>query len=135
MRRLLAILAGSLGFVSMPLALSSITSWLLVPCHAVLTAVACAGAVAEAGGGRPERARLWGLAYLVATALMLGALEVGAARGGGYWSLPLAAVLMWGWVPPLVAGLAGWWGGARRRRLATRAVRQRKRERAQKSVT
>ncbi|MFT4625697.1 MAG: hypothetical protein ACI8PZ_004368 [Myxococcota bacterium] len=116
MSRGLWALGGALALLAVPLALSPTTTWMVVPAHGVLTLVACAGAVVDAWAGRIGRARLWGAAYLVATAAMLGSLEVGAIlRGcdGWAWTLPFVAALVWGWLPPLVSGLAAWWASAR----------------------
>lgn len=123
MSPLLWTFAGALGVLAVPLALSGATAWLVVPAHGVLSAVACAGALVEAWAHRAERARLWGFAYLVATAAILGALEVGGVlrgQAGWAWMAPFVGVLVWGWLPPVVAGAAGWWAAGRRRRRPVR---------------
>jgi hypothetical protein len=110
---------GALVAVSVPLALSAATTWLLVPAHLTLGAVVCVGAAAEAWRGRPGRARLWGFLYLVATAVFFGALEAGAVVRGSSdwaWAVPFTGALLWGWFPPVFAGLAGWWASGRRAR-------------------
>ncbi|MEQ1565233.1 MAG: hypothetical protein ABMA64_06315 [Myxococcota bacterium] len=118
MRRLCAIAAGLLGIVSIPLALSGPTALLLVPAHLALSVVVCVGAVLDGIDAWGERARRWGLFHLVATAAAIAALQVGAqvrGEGAGYWGVPWVAVLAWGWVPPVVAGLAGAWADRRAR--------------------
>ena len=128
MSRLLAIHAGLLGIVLVPLALSGPTALLLVPAHLGFSAIVALGAVWDGIDGWPERARRWGAFYLVATLAMVAALELGAdARGGGlgYWGVPWTAALCWGWLPPVVAGLAGWWGAARQARRIRRIVHRR----------
>lgn len=128
-RRLLAILGGLLVVVSVPLALARPTAWLLLPAHLALTVIATCGALAEGLRGRAERARLWGFGYLTATLLVVGTLELAARVRGvwaGYWGPAWVALLLWGWFPPLVAGMAGMVGDARARRRTARAVRRRK---------
>jgi hypothetical protein len=115
--RLLAIGAGLLGVLLVPLALSQPTALLLVPAHLGLSVLVCAGAAVDGLAGWAERSRRWGLFYLVATAAMTGALEVGAQVHGsalGYWGVPWLAAVLWGWVPPLVSGIAGAWAERRR---------------------
>jgi hypothetical protein len=126
--RPLATLAALVGALLGPLALSAPTAWLLIPVHAVFSAMVGLGAALDGWAGRPERARLWGFGYLVASALMVGGLQLGAdtrSAGMAYWGGPWLAVLLWGWIPPLLAGGAGWVGGYRERRLVRRAVRAR----------
>ncbi len=130
MGRLLAILAGLVALLLVPLALSGPTALLLVPGHALLALLASVGAADAGFGGRPESARRWGLFYLVATALMVAALEIGARVRGqqiAYWGVPWAAALVWGWLPPVVSGVAGALGELRERRLVKRVVRRRQR--------
>jgi hypothetical protein len=131
MRRLAAIIGGLLGVLLVPLALSRVTALFLLPAHGLLTVVAVVGAFAEGWSGYPERAKLWGLGFLVATALMLGTLEFASdarAAGSSYWAAPWVAVLVWGWIPPVVAGLSGALGGLRRRALSSRAVALRRQQ-------
>jgi len=130
MTRVLAVQAGILGLLLAPLALAGPTAWLLIPVHAVFSTLVTLGAVLDGWNGRPESARRWGFAYLVATALMIGALQLGAqTREAGflYWSGPWISALAWGWIPPILAGGAGFVGDWRERRLGTRAVRRRQR--------
>ncbi len=129
MSRALATFAALLGLLLGPLALSGPTAWLLIPVHAVFSIAVATGAVLDGWSGHPERARQWGLGYLVASAVAVGALQLGAETRGaglGYWSGPWLAVLIWGWIPPLLAGMAGWIGEYRERRLVRRSVRARK---------
>lgn len=129
MERLLALFAGLLGLLLVPLALSGPTALLLTPTHLGLSLVVSAGAVLDGLDGRPERARRWGFFYLLATLLMVAALEIGASahdRALSYWGVPWGAALLWGWIPPLVSGAAGVVGRAREKRLVRRVVRTRK---------
>jgi hypothetical protein len=126
--RLLAILAGVLGVLLVPLALSGPTALLLVPAHLAFAALVCVGAVWEGLDGAPERARRWGFGFLVATIAMVGALQVGAevhGQGMGYWGAPWLAALCWSGVPPVASGLAGWYGSHRVRRQRPRQPRPR----------
>jgi len=129
MRRLTAIFGGLTAALLVPLALSGPTAWFLIPAHGLFTVLAIFGPLAEGLAGHPGRARLWALGYLVATALMIGALELGAeVRGSArwYWGAPWLAALAWGWIPPVVSGFAGTLGEARRRRLSSAAVERRR---------
>src|SRR5687768_7223715 len=113
MRRLLAIFGGLLGALLVPLALAGPTAWLLIPAHLAFTILATVAAVLEGFAGYPERARIWGFGHLVATLAMVGALELGADLRDGsawYWFAPWIAAAVWGWVPMVAAGLAGWGG-------------------------
>ncbi len=118
MRRFLWAFGAALAGVSMPLTLSAATTWLLVPAHLVLTVTACTGALAEAVSGHPARARLWGFMHLVATALTLGGLQAAETLRGEpdwAWAFPFTVMLVWGWIPPVLAGSAAWWAAGRRR--------------------
>lgn len=129
MGRLLAIVAGLLAVLLVPLALGGPTALLLLPAHLGLSLAVVAGALLDGFDGRPERARRWGFFYLLATFAMVLALELGAdARGRAlaYWGVPWVAALAWGWIPPVASGLAGMIGAARERRLVGRVVRHRK---------
>lgn len=126
-RRLLSACGGVLAVLLLPLSLSGPTAWLLLPAHLLLTAVAALGAALEGLTARPERARIWGLGYLVATLLVAGGLELVTQvrqADAWYWGPPWLGLVIWGWVPPLVAGLAGAFGDLRlaRRRRARRRV-------------
>jgi hypothetical protein len=128
-RSLLAAGGGLIALLLIPLALSPQTAWVLLPAHLLLTVLATIGAVAEGSAGWPARARMWGAAYVVATAAMVAALSLGAnARGSGmlYWGAPWLAALLWGWIPPIASGLSGWMGEARRRQRNRSALRQRR---------
>ena len=130
MRRLTAIFGGLVAVLSIPLALAAPTAWVLVVAHLGFTAIATVGAALEGLAGHGERARLWGLFYLVATVLMVATLEFAATeRGAGtsYWAAPWLAALLWGWIPPVIAGLGGLFGEERARALTRRAVRRRRR--------
>jgi hypothetical protein len=132
--RLAAILGALLAAVLIPLALSPTTAWLILPGHLTFTLLASAAAVAEGWLGHPGRARAWGGGYLVASVGMVAALELGSrVFGQGYTWLPWTAVLIWGWVPPVVSGLSGALGEQRRRRLARLSVGQRKQAAARPS--
>lgn len=129
MERLLALFAGLLGVLLVPLALSGPTALLLLPSHLGLSLVVSLGAALDGLDGRPERARRWGFFYLLATLGMVAALEIGGLAHGRtwtYWGVPWGAALIWGWVPPVVSGVAGALGRTRERRLSRRAVRLRK---------
>jgi hypothetical protein len=126
---LLALLAGANALVLLALALSGPTAVMLVPGHALFATLVCAGAMVDGWWGRPDRARAWVGMYLVASILLVAVLEFGADmrhEGMGYWGLPWAFMLMWGWVPPLVGGAAGVLGVLRRRSLVASTVRKRK---------
>jgi hypothetical protein len=128
--RLLATLAALTGLLLPLLGLSAPTAVMLLPAHALFSVLVCAGSMLHGWRGHPDLARRWGLAYLVATALCIASLEVGAlVRGAAlaYWGLPWIALLAWGWVPPVVSGGAGVLGGLRERRLTGRVVRRRRR--------
>lgn len=128
MTRLIALLAGLLAVLLVPLALSGPTALLAAPAHFAFSLAVATGAVLDGLDGWPTRARRWGFVYLVATIAMIAALQVGAdARGAGlgYWGIPWIAVLAWGWIPPVVASAAGALGAARARRL-THVARQRR---------
>ncbi len=130
MRRLAAIFGGLFGVLLIPLGLAGPTAWLLVPAHLGFTIIAAVGATLEGLMGYGERARLWGLFYLVATIAMVGTLELAAtARGSSelYWMAPWVGALVWGWIPPVVSGLAGTFGEERARNMNRRAVQHRKR--------
>ena len=128
MTRLLAIVAGLLAVLLVPLALSGPTALLLLPAHLAFVLVTATGAILDGLDGMPERARRWGFVYLVATIGMVAALQLGGDLRGqalSYWGIPWLAALLWGWIPPVVSGMAGAVGNARQRRLVTRAVRAR----------
>ena len=111
------------------LALSAPTAVLLVPSHALLSALVCLGSLTHGWAGHPDTARRWVLGYLVATGAAVGALELGTAVRQGtvaYWGVPWTLMLVWGWIPPLVAGGAGILGGLRERRLVHRTVLRRR---------
>jgi hypothetical protein len=98
----------ALGIVAVPLSASPVTSWLGVVVHLGLS-VQCAILSTVAGlGARGGEARAWGL-WSVLTTLGLGAaLHVASwADGGRAWWGPFVLVLLWGWIPPVVAALAG----------------------------
>lgn len=128
MTHLLAIVAGLLAVLLVPLALSGPTALLLLPAHLAFVLVTATGAILDGLDGCPERARRWGVLYLVASVLMVAALELGGdVRGMAltYWGVPWVAALVWGWIPPVVSGFAGVLGTARQRRLVTRVVHAR----------
>lgn len=134
MRRVLAVLTGLLGVAVVPLALSAATSWMAILGHLALSA-ACVGlSITDGAGGRPMAARGWGVFHLCTTAGIATALHAASwTRGGWGWTVPLFAVLLWAWIPPIVAFASGavaqrqaaWW--ARRtvaRRHAALAAQQ-----------
>lgn len=124
------IVAGLLAFLLVPLALSGPTSLFLLPAHLAFAAVTSTGALLDGFDGCPERARRWGFVFLVASAAMVGALELGAdvrSTGMLYWGPAWLGALLWGWIPPVVCGMAGVMGEGRQERLVRRAVRARRR--------
>jgi hypothetical protein len=130
MSRLLSILAGLLSVLLVPLALSGPTALLVPVAHLAFSLSVCTGAMLDGLDGWPERARRWGFVYLVATAAAVAALQLGADvrhQGAWYWGVPWVSILAWGWIPPLVSGLAGSLGVARARRLTRRVVVHRRR--------
>jgi len=132
LRRLTAIFGGLFGILLIPLGLAGPTAWLLIPAHFGFTLIAAGGAAIEGLTGHAERARLWGLFYLVSTLAMAGTLELAAtARGSSdfYWMAPWFGALLWGWIPPVVSGVAGTFGEERARNMTRRAVQRRKRTR------
>jgi hypothetical protein len=130
--RLLAIFGALLGILLVPLALIGPTAVLLLPAHLAFTATATAGALGEGVAGHPERARWWGLMHLVGSFAMVGALELGARiiEHSAYWVVPWTAAVLWGWIPSVTAGVAGWAGEGILRWRSGRAVRLRHRRRA-----
>lgn len=127
MSRLAAIVGAMLGILLVPLALIGQTAWLVVPSHALFAVLVTIAAVADGVTGRPERARVWGAGYLVCSIATIAALQVGSSvEGRAYWIGPWMAMLVWGWIPPIAAGLAGWLGDGVRSWRSNRAVRQRK---------
>lgn len=109
MRRLLALLGVSAGLLLPALALVGPTAWLLPPAHLLFSALVVVGAFVEALAGHPGRARLWGLGYLITSIVAVGAMEFGSTvEGRAYWTVPWLILLLWGWAPPLAAGLSGW---------------------------
>jgi len=126
------IFGGLFGVLLIPLGLSGPTAWLLIPAHFGFTAIAASGAAIEGLTGHAERARLWGLFYLVTTLAMAGSLEVAATIRGDsatYWMAPWLSALFWGWIPPVVSGVAGTFGEERARNMIRRTVQRRKRTR------
>lgn len=131
MGRLFAVLGGLFGVLLVPLSLVAPTAWLVLPGHLALTVLATVAALHAGWIGRAERARLWGLGYLVATIAMVAALQLGREVSGGvWWVFPWFAAVLWGWIPPVVAGLSGWVGDAVRDARSRRAVRRRHRRAA-----
>ena len=133
MRGLLATGGGLLAILLVPLALAAPTAWLLLPVHALFTVLALLGTLAEGAAGWPQRARMWGAAYLVATAAMVASLALGAdarAQGIDYWGAPWLAALLWGWTVPVASGFAGWMGQSRQRQRNRRAKKRRTTKRA-----
>lgn len=125
MTHLLAIVAGLLAVLLVPLALSGPTALLLLPAHLAFVLVTSTGAILDGLDGCPERARRWGFLYIVATLLMVAALQLGGDVRGqalSYWGIPWLGAVIWGWIPPVVSGMAGVLGIARQRRLVTRVV-------------
>jgi hypothetical protein len=105
---LAAIVGGLLGGLLVPLALAAPTSLLLIPAHFLFTLLASIAALGEGLSGRPQRARAWGGAHLLASILMVAGLEVGArVHEVRYWIGPWILALLWGWLPMVVGGAAG----------------------------
>ena len=115
MQSLLAVLGALLGIVLVPLALAGGTAWLLLPGHLAFAGACAAGAVLAGLDGHPWRARTFGGAYLLGSVLVVAALAIGseARDGSWYWILPWAAGLVWGWAPPVIAGIMGFVGERR----------------------
>jgi hypothetical protein len=127
--RLLAIVGALLGVLLVPIALVGPTAWLVVPAHALFSLLVTVAAVIDGLSGRAERARVWGIGYMVASLATIGALQFGSTvEGRAYWVVPWVAMLAWGWAPPVVAGLAGWAGELVRAWRSDRSVQRRKRE-------
>lgn len=127
MARLAAVFGALLALLLVPLALAPTTAWLLLPAHLVFTVLVSCAALGEGWVGHPGRARAWGGSYLVASVLMVAALELGGrVHTPGYTWLPWTCALIWGWTAPLAAGLGGMLGEQRRRHLIGRAVAARK---------
>ncbi len=127
MRGLLAIFGALIGLLIIPLGLVPPTTVLLVPGHLLLTVLATVGALTEGLGGRPERARLWGFGYLVSSVLAVGALEIASHRTeSSWWLAPWFLMVIWGWIPPAVAGAAGWLGEPIAKNRLKRVLRRRR---------
>lgn len=129
MSRLLAIVAGLLAVLLVPLALSGPTALMLLPAHLAFAAVVCTGAVLDGFDGWPTRARRWELLFLVVSVAMVAALQLGAEVRGlwmGYWGIPWIGVLLWGWIPPLICEMAASMGSVRQQTLTRRAVARRR---------
>lgn len=129
MSRLLAIISALFGLTLVPLALVGPTAWLVVPAHALFAAQVTMITLLDGVAGRSERARVFGAVYLVLSMAVVGALEFGSAlEGRRYWIVPWFAMLLWGWIPPVVAGLSAWAGDTVRGWRSDRAVRVRQRQ-------
>ena len=129
MRRLLAIVGALTALFALPLGLVGPTSWLLLPVHASLTAIAIVGAGMEASRGAPERARLWGFAHLLVTLGTVVSIDVGRRVSGGvWWVVPWLGILAWGWIPIVVAGGAGQVAEVVSRWRSKQVIRQRRKE-------
>ena len=127
MRRLAAVVGALLGIVLPFVALAPLTAWLILPGHLVFTMIAATAPVMEGWDGHPEAARVWGGLYLVASVVLVAALELGSqVHGATYVWLPWTAMLSWGWMPPIASGVGGWLGQRRRRRLSRAAVLRRR---------
>lgn len=128
---LLALFAALLGVLMVPLALASGTAWLLLPAHFFFTVLCSLGPILAALGGRPWRARLYGLGYLAATLAVVVSLSVGseAREGSWYWILPWAGGLIWAWFPPVIAAGCAYLAGLRREQRTGSVVRRRRRRR------
>lgn len=118
MRRLLAVFGGLTGIFIVPLGLVAPTAWLLVPAHAAFTAVCIVGALLSAARGHADGARRWGAWHLIATVGAMTGFELGRrASDGVWWVAPWLLILLWAWIPMVVAGVAGaagdlvraWW--------------------------
>ncbi len=128
MSRLLTTLALLLGVLSVPLAVSALTSWLAVGAHALVALLASLLALREGWAGRPAPALAWGAWTVVVTGGLVGALHLASwARDGWAWAPPFLLVLVWAWIPPVVAGIAARVGVEVRAMRATSAVRARRR--------
>lgn len=129
MQGLLAVLAGLLGILLVPVALAGGTAWLMLPAHLVFAGACTLGAILAGLDGYPGRARAFGAAYLLGSLAAVVALSwgSGARDGSWYWILPWAGSLLWAWAPPVVAGVFTWVGARRRRGRTRRTVRRRRR--------
>lgn len=131
MGRVAAILGALLGLFLVPLALTGPTAWLCLPVHFAFALGVTAGAVGEGVAGHPERARVWGAGYIVVSIAMVGALELGSTVAQrSYWLFPWLVLLLWGWAPPVAAGLSGMLGEHIRLLRSNRAVKRRHRRAA-----
>lgn len=127
MGRLLAILSGLLGVLIVPLALAAATSWLAVLAHLLLAATCTTLSVWHGAAGRPAEARGWGLWFVLVTVAAGLSLHVGSwQRDGWGWAVPLVLLCLWGWIPPVIAWVAGAAGTSRRWSRSRRAVGRRR---------
>lgn len=127
--RPLALVAGLLVAVQLPLALSAPTALFGVVAYALQCAAITSGAAVDAFQGRAARCRWWGFSHLVASVFVVAALDVGGRVHGAalaHWGVPFAFVLAVGWIPPLLSfGLAAFASDRGRRRIR-RVVRARR---------
>ena len=129
MQGLLAVLAGLLGVLLVPVALAGGTAWLLLPTHLVFAGACTLGAILAGIDGYPGRVRAFGGVYLVASIAAVVALSWGSSArdDSWYWILPWAGSLLWAWAPPVVVGVFTFVGSRRRRFRTRRTVRRRRR--------
>lgn len=124
---MLAVFGGLTGVLIVPLGLVAPTAWLLVPAHAAFTALCVMGAVLSGARGAADAARRWGAWHAVATIGAMTGFELGRrAQEGIWWMAPWLLILIWAWIPMVVAGLAGAVGEAVRRSWDQRVVARRR---------
>lgn len=127
MHRLAVAAGGILGLLLVPLAMSTATSWLVLPAHLLMCMVGTTDLVSQALRGRGDRARAWGVWILLATLGAGGSLQLSSWAGEGWsWMLPWSGLLCWAWVPPVLAVVLGRMGDGVSALRSQAAVRRRR---------
>ncbi|MBN2797789.1 MAG: hypothetical protein JXX28_01460 [Deltaproteobacteria bacterium] len=116
MGRLLGSLAALLALSLVPMGLTPVTAWLVLPAHAALSLMILLGALLAGLRGAGDTARRWGLASLLTTLALVAAMDL-ASEGAGWWAGPFAALSLWAWIPPVFGGVMGALGDLRSGRL------------------
>jgi hypothetical protein len=127
MGRLLAGFGGLFALVLVPLALAPNVIWMVIPGHLIFSIIVTLGALQQGFDGRRRGAQAWGGLYLVTSLAIAWAMDSGAySRNSGYWMVPWALLLTWGWIPAVAISVGVSVGPARRRRLNAKVVQRRK---------